>query len=142
MATKRVFKTKKKLSGGRAEYRPWRDWSVGDIVIGKYKGSKIDNYEKPNWLIEVVDAQFSKKKDGDKLVGKVLGLNSAGQLDKAMEGVNEGEMIQVHYVGTSTIEKGKYKGKDAHQIEVDIVVEEGDEDEDDMMEEDEDSDEL
>lgn len=124
---KRVFKSKKKLSGGRCTYRPWKDWEVGDLIIGKYKGSKIDNYEKPNWLIEVLDAQFAKKKEASKLVGQTIGLNSAGQLDKAMEHVSEGDTVQVLYNGTSQIEKGKYKGKDAHLIEVDLVEEEGEE---------------
>ena len=120
---KRVFRSKKKLSGSRCVYRAWKTWSVGDLIIGTYRGSKIDNYDKPNWIIDVIDAQFSKKKEGEKLVGQTIGLNSAGGLDKAMEKVEEGTVIQVMYNGTSTIEKGKYAGKDAHNIEVDLVEE-------------------
>jgi len=149
MALKRKFKSKKKLSSTRATYRPWKEWETGDIVIGIYKGSQTDNYDKPNWLVEVVEAFFPvKPKLAKKLVGQVLGLNSNGKLDKAMEGVEPGDMIQIEYKGMSTIEKGKYKGKDAHDVEVDLVEEDGgddeeeiDEDEDESEDSDEDEDE-
>lgn len=133
---KRVFKSKKKLSSTRANYRKWSEWDTGDILIGTYKGSQTDSYDKPNWLIEVEDAQFGDKKaakklnpnaDGEK---NIIGLNSSGKLDAAMDKVEIGDMVQIEYKGMSTIEKGKYKGKDAHDIEVDLVEEEGDEDED------------
>lgn len=135
---KRVFKSKKKVSGGRCVYRAWKDWEIGDLVIGTYKGSKIDNYKKPNWLVEVEDAQFQNHKEGKKLMGQVIGLNSCGQLDKAMEEVSEGDMIQVMYNGTSEIQKGKYAGKDAHLVEVDIVEEDNGDSNDDEEEENED----
>lgn len=136
-APKRVFKTKKKLTGGGGVYRKWGEWSEGDVVIGKYVGHKIDQYEKPNWMIEVVDAQFSDEDAGTDLIGKVLCLNSSGQLNNAMEKVEEGQLVQIAYNGTSEITKGKYKGKDAHQIEVDLVEEEGAESDDDDEEADE-----
>lgn len=139
---KRVFKSKKKLSGGRCTYRAWGEWEVGDYIIGTYKGSREDQYNKPNWLVAVEEAEFSDSKAAKKLIGQTIGLNSAGQLNKAMEKVEEGDMIQVMYNGTSEIEKGKYAGKDAHLIEVDLVEEDdgsGDEEEyEDESEEDED----
>ena len=122
---KRVFKSKKKLSGGRCVYRAWKDWEVGDYVIGTYKGSKQDQYDKPNWMIQVEECGFVDRKAAKKLDGQVIGLNSSGQLNKAMEHVEEGDMIQVMYNGTSEITEGKYAGKDAHLIEVDLVEEEG-----------------
>lgn len=134
---KRTFKSKRKLSGGRCTYRAWKEWEVGDLIIGKFKGQKEDNYGNPNWLIEVEDAQFSDGKAAKKLVGQTIGLNSAGQLNKAMEKVEEGDMIQVVYNGTSEIEKGKYKGKDSHLMDVDLVEEEGAEEEEETEEEEE-----
>jgi hypothetical protein len=128
--SKRVFKSKKKLSGGPSVYRPWKDWEFGDLIIGTYKGSRTDKYGNPSWLIDVVDAQFISGKDAKKVIGKTIGLNSAGQLNKAMAKVEEGEMVQIMYNGSAQIEGGKYKGKDAHLIEVDLVVEEGDDEED------------
>lgn len=124
----RVFRSKKKLTGTRAMYRPWREWEVGDIIVGKYVGSQTDNYDKPNWLVEVASAQFVNKKDNKKFEGHVIGLNSNGKLDKAMQKVSEGEYIQVEYKGMSEIDKGKYKGKEAHDVEVELVEEDGGED--------------
>lgn len=138
---KRIFKSKKKLSTVKATYRKWNEWDVGDILIGTYKGSQTDNYDKPNWLIEVEDAQFSNAKAAKKLMPKgdekvIVGLNSAGKLDQAMEQLEIGDMVQVEYKGMSTIEKGKFKGKDAHDIECDLVEEEGDEDDEDLEDDD------
>lgn len=137
---KRTFKSKRKLTGGKCTYRAWKEWEVGDYIIGTYRGSKIDNYDKPNWLIEIEDASFSDSKLAKKLIGQTLGLNSAGQLNKAMEKVEESAMVQVMYNGTSEIENGKYAGKDAHLIEVVLVeVDSGDEEAED---EEDDSDDL
>ncbi len=141
MATKRVFKSRKKLSSTRCVYRKWSEWDAGDILIGTYKGSQIDNYDKPNWLVEVVEAQFSNAKEAKKIADQIIGLNSTGKLDKAMDQVEIGQMIQLEYKGMSTIEKGKYKNKDAHDIEVDLVTEDnGEEDEGEEEETDEEDD--
>lgn len=140
MADKRVFKSTRKVSSVRALYRKWAEWDTGDVLIGTYKGSQTDSYDKPNWLVEIIDAQFGDKKAAKKFPeGEIIGLNSSGKLDKAMESVEVGEMIQVTYNGTSTIEKGKYKGKEAHDIEVDVVEEDdGDDTSDGEPDEDED----
>lgn len=122
---KRTFVSKKKLSGTRCTYRAWKDWEEGDYLIGTFKGTKTDNYDKPNYLVQVEEAEFANKKESKKLIGQVIGLNSAGSLDKAMENVVEGDMVQVLYNGMGQIEKGKYAGKEAHAIEVDLVEEEG-----------------
>lgn len=134
---KRVFKTKKKLSGGRSVFRKWNEWEEGDYIIGKYVGMKEDNYEKPNWLIEVEEAVFADEDEAEKLIGKQIGLNSNGQLDKAMEKVEEGQYVQVTYNGKSEIEKGKYAGKEAHLVGVDLVEVEGEEEEEEEVEEEE-----
>lgn len=137
MGTKRVFKTTKKLSGGRTLYRKWDEWETGDLIIGKFLAQGEDQYQKPNWKMQVEDAQFASSKESKKYTGQVLTLNSAGQLNKAMEKVEEGDMIQITYQGTSVIEKGKFKGKDAHLVEVDMVVEDTGDDEIDEEEEEE-----
>lgn len=136
---KRTFVSKKKLSGVQAEYKKWTEWEVGDTIIGKFVGSKIDGYKKPNWLIEVEEANFAKngKKESKRLVGKILGLNSTGKLDRAMKEVELGDMVQVEYKGMASITKGQYKGKDAHDMDVDIVEEEGEETEEEETEEEE-----
>lgn len=128
MATKRVFKVAKKLSGAKTTYRKWAEWAEGDIVIGKLLKVGEDQYQKPNYMLEVEDAQLADKKLAKELIGKNITLNSSGMLDKAMAEIELGKFVQITYNGTAEIEKGKYKGKDSHVIEVDLMVEEGDED--------------
>lgn len=137
---KRVFKTKKKLSGGPKTFRKWGDWSEGDVIIGTFIGTHTDQYDKVCPIIKIEEATFAKKAEAKKLAGQNLVLNSAGQLDKAFEDLPEGSLVQITYNGTSVIEKGKYKGKDAHLIEVDLVEEEGAESEEDQDLEETDSD--
>lgn len=136
---KRVFKSKKKL-GGRSLYRKWGDWEEGDLIIGKFVGTKLDQYKKDNFMFEVYDAQFADKKFAKPLIDKVLSLNTCGSLANQMENVEEGEVLQVVYMGTSEIKKGTHKGKDAHVVECTIMEEEDGEDDDDSDDEDEDED--
>lgn len=124
MAAKRVFKTTQKLSGGQQTYRKWEEWTVGDVLIGKYISDHTDQYDKVCPVFEVIDAQF-KDGSGDKLEGKNLCLNNCGMLAKAMGKATLGDTLQVTYNGTSTIEKGKYAGKDSHVMEI-LTVEEDD----------------
>lgn len=141
---KRTFVSKKKLSGVQAEYRKWGEWEVGDSIIGKFVGSKIDGYKKPNWLIEVEEANFTGKKgkkEVARITGKVIGLNSTGKLDRAMKEVEIGDIVQVEYKGMASISKGQYKGKDAHDMDVDIVEAEGEESEEEESDEEEETEE-
>lgn len=125
---KRTFKTSKQLTINKT-YRKWEDFDMGDVVIGKVIGNHIDQYGKDCPVIEVLDAQF--KKDSAKFQGKNLVLNSCGMLSKAMKDANVqlGELIQVEYKGTSNIEKGPFKGKDAHVMDIQIVEEDTGEEE-------------
>ncbi len=121
---KRKFKTTKRLAGGGARvYRKWGEWDVGDVFVGKYISSYLDQYDKPGWVFTVEEAFFKDKKLAKELVGKNLALNGAGMLNKAMAEIEEGQLVQITYTGTSTIEKGKFAGKDAHTMEVDLVSE-------------------
>lgn len=140
---KRIFKSKKKLSAVKAVYRKWSEWEVGDILIGTFKGTQVDGYDKDNYLVEVEDAQFADKKAAKKLmvVGDdgekvIIGLNHTGKLANAMKSAEVGDVIQVEYKGMEKMTKGKFKGKDVHDMEVDIVEEDdGDEDDEDLDDE-------
>lgn len=122
------YKVKRSLSGPK-EYRQWGDYEVGDVVVGTLIGWHKDNYGNDCPKIKVLDGYF---KDGTlkNYIDKVLVLNSCGTLDKAMEDVVEGDMIQLEYSGTNEIKEGPYKGTEAHTMTVDIVEEDdGDEEE-------------
>ncbi len=122
---KRVFK---KLTI-RKTYRAWEDWEVGDLVIGKIRGiHKDQKFEKDCYMIDVEEAEFSDKKLAKEMAGKTLVLNHSGMLNKSLDQLSEGDVVQIIYQGKGKMEKGKYKGKEAHTFEVDQVVDEGEED--------------
>ena len=131
MAAKRVFKSKKKLSGEPMNFRKWADWDEGDYVVGEYVGIHTDQYDKECMKMKVEDAVFSNKKEAKNVIGKVLVLNAAGQLNKAMEKMDEGQFVQVTYNGMSTIETGKYAGKESHVLDIQLMEEESDDDDSD-----------
>lgn len=142
---RRTFKTKKVLSGVRTEYRGWKEWDEEDVVVGKLIGSSQNrkNKSKKDWIIEVVDAFFSDKKEQKRVMGKTLTLNCAGQLDKGMEQVEIGEMIQITYNGQVEMQGGEYAGQMAHTMEVvEVSEDDGSEDGDGDDESEEDDDDL
>lgn len=140
MAAKRVFKTKKKLSGEPMNFRKWSDYEEGDYVVGEYVGIHTDQYDKECMKMKVEDAVFRDKKAAKNVIGKILVLNAAGQLNKAMEKMDEGQFVQVTYNGMSTIETGKYAGKDSHVLDIQLMEEEGAEEDEDGEDEEEDED--
>jgi hypothetical protein len=71
-------------------------------------------------LFKVVETQF-KDKNANFEEGKTVVLNRCGMLAKALEGVEFGQIIQLEYNGIGTIEKGKFKGKEAHSMEIQLV---------------------
>lgn len=144
-APKRKFKVRKVLSGVRTEYRAWKEWDEGDVLVFKYIGSSTNkkNKSKKDWIVEVVETFFSDKKEEKRLKpGTRLTLNSAGQFDKGMEQASEGDVLQVTYNGSQEMEGGNYAGQMAHTMEV-VGVEEddgsegSDEDADDVEDEEE-----
>lgn len=142
---KRKFRTSKVLSGSRSEYRAWKEWDEGDLVIGKLLGSSPNklNPGKKDWLLEVIEVGFQDKADSKRLgkAGTRLTLNTAGQLDKGLEQVKMGAIVQVTYNGNKEMEGGKYAGKMAHMMEVTEVEEDkGEEESEEEFEDDEDTD--
>lgn len=124
MTEKRKYKTARKVNGSKV-FRKWSDWSTGDYFIGKYVEQYTDDkYDKEVFVFEIEEAEFKDGKHKD-LIGKNLALNTMGMLEKAMEKVVRGEVVQMTYTGKSAIEKGKFAGKDAHSCEV-LVLEEDD----------------
>jgi hypothetical protein len=121
MATMRKFKVKQQLTGS-CKYRPWNKWEEGEYIIGDFQSLGTDNYGKNNYKLKVLETDILELKEGD-----VVGLNSCGSLDKAMEGLDVGTTVQITYTGQIILEKGKFAGKAAHTCEVAIMEKEGEE---------------
>jgi hypothetical protein len=101
---------------GKSAFKPWSKWSPGDFLVGKYVSQSVDKFDKPNYKVEVIEAQFD---EGDHPnAGEYFTLNANGSLNKAMESVKEGDIIKVIYKGEETVSKGKYAGKKFHALEV------------------------
>ena len=101
---------------GQSSYRPWKKWSEGDYLVGKYVSQSEDQFGKANYKVEVIEGQFE---DGTTpKAGAMFTFNSSGALNKAMDEISEGDIIKVIYKGEDTITKGKYKGKSFHSMEV------------------------
>ena len=135
---KRTFKTTKVLSGVRSEFRAWKEWDEGDTLVCKLLGSSPNrkNKSKKDWLVEVVEPFFADKTEQKRLKpGVRLTLNSAGQLDKGMEQLEDGSLLQVVYNGSQEMVGGAYAGQMAHTMEVTEVEEDnGDEEEEEEEE--------
>lgn len=119
---KRKFIVRKKLAGQKM-YRKWEDWAIGDILICKLIGTHVDQYKKECPVVEVLETHF--KTESEKYQGKQMVLNQCGILNKAMEQLSIGDIIQITYNGSSMIEKGPYKGKEAHVLDIAMCEEEG-----------------
>lgn len=121
---KRPYKKSKSLTLSKV-YRPWEEYAEGDFVVGKVVGFHKDNYDKKSVVVEVEEASFVDKKKAKEVTGKNLVLNSCGQLEKQIENeeIQIGHILEVIYKGKSTIEKGKYKGKEAHVLEINLLEE-------------------
>jgi hypothetical protein len=129
MEDKRKYVTKKKMTHGPKTYRGWKEWAVGDIFVGKYLESYIDDkYNQKKYVFETVETFFKDKKV--KLTeGSCLVLNSCGMLKKMEDKLEVGNMYQIEYTGISEIAKGKFAGKESHTISVEEVALAGDSEE-------------
>jgi len=129
-----VKRRKRREVGGSKSYKAWKEWSVGDRVVGEFTGQSTDNYDKPNWHIKVEEIDMQEPIDsrgGAIVVGSTLGLNSNGSLDFKMQDVEVGELLEITYEGMTVLpDNHKFKGKDSHQIKLEVILDEGEEDED------------
>jgi len=111
--------------GGTRCYKPWKDWSEGDYIVGEYTGSSVDSYDKTNWHIKlekVVMQDPVTSRDQELVAGMILGLNSAGTLDVKMQEVEVGAIVEIMYNGKEILpENHKYKNKECHQISVAVL---------------------
>lgn len=106
--------------GGAAKYRKYDAWDAGDQIAGELVEVRADQFGKPAYVIKVQDVMF-KKTSEQPSIGEMFTLNSAGGLAYKLEqagGVNVGDVMGIEYNGKVTIEKGKWKGKVSHDIDL------------------------
>ena len=103
---------------GGLKYRSWKLWSEGDYIVGKYVRTKEDQFGNPSYEVEVIESQFANEDDFAE--GDVVGINSCGGLNYKMEGVLPGSILQITYEGEDTMDKGKFKGKSFHSVDLQV----------------------
>ncbi len=111
--------------GGAKVYRGWKNWVEGEYIQGVLTGTSVDNYNKTNWHIQITETNIE---DEDEIIeGVTIGLNSCGSLDFKMVQVAEGETVYIEYNGKGELTKGKFAGKEFHEVIVKVM---GDDDDD------------
>jgi len=120
---KRKYETKRSMTLQKV-YRKWSEFSVGDVVVGKYVADHEDNYKKTNPVLKIEECFF---KDGKDLKGQNLVINACGTVNQVFytgkEPIKKGEIVQIEYTGTTEMDSGLYAGKDCHTMNIDVVGE-------------------
>lgn len=105
--------------GGSAKYRKYDLWDAGDQLAGRVVEIRKDKFGKPAYVVEVQDVAF-KKSSEQPSVGELFLVNNAGGLQYKIDqvgGVVIGDVIGIEYNGKVDIQKGKWKGSKAHDID-------------------------
>ena len=101
---------------GQSSYRAWKNWDIGDYLVGKFVSQGEDNFGNPSYKVEVIEAGFENA--DAPATGSIFSFNSSGALNKAMEEISVGDVLKVIYKGEDTVTKGKFKGKKFRSMEV------------------------
>ena len=118
---------------GSRSYLGWAKWEEGEYITGKFIKQTEDRFGNPSYDVEIIETNLTcKAATGGKVVehefkeGEMFAMNSNGSLNYRMEDVAEGDIIRVEYQGTTTIEseKSAFKGKECHQVDVQIALDE------------------
>jgi hypothetical protein len=108
--------------GGSRVYRPWAKWAVGDVLVGRYIESYVDNYNKTGYILDVDSTDFEVAEDNLN-EGTMFGVNGSGAVNYKFANIEQGQLVQLEYKGTRTVEKGQFKGKEFHDVGVKVAVE-------------------
>jgi hypothetical protein len=104
-----------------SKFRSWKDWSVGEFVIGKLVDI-VPNTKNPknnDLILEVLELGF--KMDGV-TVGSRFSVNGCASVQRAIDaGIEENDIVRVEYRGQETVKTGQWKGTKTHVIEVSVA---------------------
>ena len=112
-ATTGTLKFKSTSSSNSIEFLSASKMEVGQTVQGEYVEALPSRFDdkKKDIKLEEVDNNGNK-------TGKTIVLNAAGNLGARMANISLGSLVQIVYLGQSTIKKGRMAGKKAHNFDV------------------------
>lgn len=92
--------------GGSKTYVKYSECKAGDVVVeGHFIGSVPSKFGGNNH-------EFRTES------GKIVSLNKSGQLDYCLKHIAVGDYVRVVYEGKTILDKGTFKGKEAHNFKV------------------------
>jgi hypothetical protein len=101
--------------GGQLIFYKWKEVEPGTTIIGRYVGTRVDSYDKLNWVLQDEDGQRHA-------------LNHCGSLEHKMKAAEVGQILEICYEGTEPVKTKKYGTKDVHTFKVYCLeAEEGEE---------------
>lgn len=124
---RKKYNSTKKLAGA-VVYRGWKNWDVGDILVGKLSRFIFDERYKNSNPVFIVEETFFKDKDQNLKAGTHLQLSATKILKQTVTEDVIGEVLQIELVGWHTVKTGVGKGKDTPLFEIDTVDLSSDED--------------
>lgn len=98
--------------GGQLIFYKWNEVEPGTSIIGRYVGTRLDGYEKLNWVLQDEDGQRHA-------------LNHCGSLEHKMKAAEVGQILEIVYEGTEPVKTKKYGTKDVHTFKVYCLEEDG-----------------
>ena len=81
----------------------------GDILVeGRYLGITPNKFGGENF-------EFQPE------TGSIISINGSGKLSYMMKSVSEGDIVRLIYLGKSLLTDGPFKGKEAHDFEMEVA---------------------
>lgn len=105
---------------GSSKFLSYKEWAVNDYVVGKILRFQQNNKNPKvqDVIVTVVDSNIKK----DKITltkSDVFTINGTTALQRALDqGVEDGDIIKVIYLGKESIKTGTYKGQLANKLDV------------------------
>lgn len=105
---------------GSSKFLSYKEWAVNDFVVGEVVRFQTNNKNPKvqDVIVTVLDSNI--KKDKVSLTkDDVFTINGTTALQKALSnGVEEGDILKVVFLGKETIKTGQWKGQQANKLDV------------------------
>jgi hypothetical protein len=121
---KKAVERKWKVPAARAQAMERSENGITFLRPSKLAEEKVNGVIIEGRFLESMPNPFDNEKLDFKFVSsdnKTIILNGGGNLNYQMNGIEPGAMVQVSYNGKKPMNKGKFKGRDAHDF---VVLEE------------------
>ena len=108
---------------GSTKFLSYKDWAIGDYVIGKIVMFKPNKLSPKFQDVQVTVLESNIDKDSVTLNPKdSFTINGTTVLENALlQGVEEGDIIRVEFLGKEANKTGAFKGKMSNRLDIKIA---------------------